>query len=56
MIDWNNNSKIDPEEIFLTVEILGEESTGEEKPRKPSGCLLSLLSLPFLIILKGLQL
>lgn len=28
MIDWNDNSKIDPEEIFLTEEILGEESTG----------------------------
>lgn len=30
MIDWNNNGKIDPEEIFLTEEILGEE-TAEEK-------------------------
>lgn len=58
MIDWNNNGKIDSEEVFLTEEILGEETTDEEeeKPHKPSGCLFTLLTLPFLIILKGLHL
>ena len=55
MIDWNNNGKIDPEELFLTEEILGED-TPEENPHKFSGCLLSLITLPFLIILKGLNL
>ena len=55
MIDWNNNGKIDPEELFLTEEILGKEE--EEEPKhKPSGCLLTLLTLPFLIILKGFHL
>lgn len=56
MIDWNNNRKIDPEEIFLTEEILGENDD-EYQPQagKPSGCLLTLITLPFLIILKGLR-
>ena len=53
MIDWNNNGKIDPEEIFLTEEILQTE----EKPQpKHTGCLFTLLTLPLLIILKGLRL
>ena len=51
MIDWNNNGKIDPEEIFLTEEILQTE----EEP-KHTGYLLTMLTLPFLIILKGLRL
>ena len=60
MIDWNNNGKIDPEEIFLTEEILGEEDEEEEKSSQPQqkhrGCLFALLTLPILIILKGLRL
>ncbi len=59
MIDWNNNGKIDPEEVFLTQEILGEEESEHEEPpapsRKSAGCLLSLLTLP-IIIMKGLRL
>ena len=54
MIDWNNNGKIDPEEIYLTEEILGEENDTLEPPRGTAGGLLSLFALPFLIILKGL--
>lgn len=56
MIDWNNNGKIDPEEIFLTEEILGEEEDEDQPQQKHTGCLLTLLTLPFLIILKGLHL
>lgn len=56
MIDWNNNGKIDPEEVFLTEEILGEDESEGDKPRKPTGCLFTLLTLPFLILLKGLHL
>ena len=58
MIDWNNNGRIDPEEIFLTEEILGDEriTEEEEKTHKPSGCLLTMLSIPVLIILRGLHL
>lgn len=59
MIDWNNNGKIDPEEIFLTEEILGEEDEEEEKssqPTKHTDCLFTLLTLPILIILKGSRL
>ena len=58
MIDWNNNGKIDPEELFLTEEILGEEEDEVEtsQPVKHTGCLFALLTLPLLIILKGLRL
>jgi hypothetical protein len=56
MIDWNNNGKIDPEEIYLTEEILGEENDTLEPSHRTSCCLLTLFALPFLIILKGLHL
>ena len=57
MIDWNNNGKIDPEELFLTEEILKTEEESPQPQKKPTtGCLLTLLTLPFLIILKGLDL
>ena len=52
---FGTKGKIDPEEIFLTEEILGEKDE-EYQPPKPSGCLLTLITLPFLIILKGLLL
>ena len=54
MIDWNNNGKIDPEELFLTEELLRTED--EQPQQKHTGCLFTLLTLPILIILKGLRL
>lgn len=30
MIDWNNNGKIDPDDIVLTEVILGEEDSDQE--------------------------
>jgi hypothetical protein len=62
MIDWNNNGKIDPEEVFLTEVILSEDeeeppvSSEEPQLSKHSGCIFSLLTLPFLFILRGLHL
>ena len=65
MIDWNNNGKIDPEEVYLTDVILSEEEEEDEDETpvaseaelpKHSGCLFSLLTLPFLLILKGFRL
>lgn len=35
MIDWNNNGKIDPEEIFLTEEILGEAESADSPESHP---------------------
>ena len=35
MIDWNNNGKIDPEEIFLTKEILGEAEADDFAEGQP---------------------
>lgn len=66
MIDWNNNGKIDPEEVFLTQQILAEEEEEEEEKEeeelltsenstKSPGCLFTLLTLPILLIVKGLH-
>lgn len=35
MIDWNNNGKIDPEEVFLTEAILNDDDEDEKPPKKP---------------------
>ena len=58
-MDWNNNGKLDVEDLILTEIILDEEDEEEKKPEKPNGsCLTSMflfIAGPLgLIILAGL--
>lgn len=44
MIDWNNNGKIDGEDLFLTDVLLDDEKGGGGSSGKPNGnCLASFL-------------
>ena len=42
MIDWNNNGKIDGEDLFLTDILLEDDKGGGSKKPKGGGCLTSV--------------